>query len=191
MDRVSAIPIFKRGKLIRWALVDEADARDLRREKWSLNGSGYAGNSRGLMHRLISGCEPKDGKVVDHINGDRLDNRRSNLRVCDHRANARNAGAWREVRRRVGHTPWREIKHGVGQPLSLRDIRILEDKSQGELAAALGVEQPRISQMENSADALVSSIRRYIEGLGGELIVEAVIPNGDRYKLNVGTERPT
>lgn len=41
-----------------------------------------------LMHNLIMGTSK--GKDTDHINGDRLDNRKSNLRVCTHRDNQRN-----------------------------------------------------------------------------------------------------
>lgn len=40
------------------------------------------------LHRLITAAEP--GRVVDHINGDGLDNRRQNIRVCEHRENTRN-----------------------------------------------------------------------------------------------------
>ena len=40
------------------------------------------------LHRSITGCP--DGLVVDHINGDTLDNRRSNLRICTRGENARN-----------------------------------------------------------------------------------------------------
>jgi hypothetical protein len=43
-----------------------------------------------LMHSLIMGT-PK-GKDTDHINGDRLDNRRHNLRICTHKENQRNMG---------------------------------------------------------------------------------------------------
>jgi hypothetical protein len=42
------------------------------------------------LHRFVMGCEPGDGQVVDHINGDPLDCRRENLRLTDHRGNATN-----------------------------------------------------------------------------------------------------
>lgn len=40
------------------------------------------------LHRLLMG-EPK-GKVVDHIDGNALNNKRSNLRICTHKQNMRN-----------------------------------------------------------------------------------------------------
>lgn len=42
------------------------------------------------MHRVILGLIHGDGKEADHINGDTLDNRRENLRVCEHKDNVRN-----------------------------------------------------------------------------------------------------
>ena len=53
------------------------------------------------MHRLIAGAV--DGEVVDHINGDGLDNRRSNLRRCSHRENMRN-------RRGHGKRPFKGVE---------------------------------------------------------------------------------
>lgn len=40
-----------------------------------------------LMHRVIMGLSFKDGKQIDHINGNGLDNRRSNLRFCTNQQN--------------------------------------------------------------------------------------------------------
>lgn len=43
------------------------------------------------LHRLIMGLEKDSKLVVDHINGDGLDNRKQNLRVCTIAENARNS----------------------------------------------------------------------------------------------------
>lgn len=43
-----------------------------------------------LLHRFIMDAKP--GQIVDHINGDPLDNRRCNLRFCNASENAKNRG---------------------------------------------------------------------------------------------------
>jgi hypothetical protein len=43
-----------------------------------------------LMHRFIVGLDTCEGHEVDHINGDTLDNRRGNLRLCSRRQNGAN-----------------------------------------------------------------------------------------------------
>ena len=42
------------------------------------------------MHRVILGLEQGDKRVADHINGNGLDNRRANLRICTQAENIRN-----------------------------------------------------------------------------------------------------
>jgi len=62
--------------------------------KWHLGDTGYAVNRSGSpkvttrLHRLIA--ETPEDMVTDHINHDRTDNRRSNLRACTQSTNARN-----------------------------------------------------------------------------------------------------
>lgn len=58
--------------------------------KVSVNNRGYATTKSNLLHRLIMCCEKGDGSFVDHINGNPLDNRKSNLRVVTHSINKRN-----------------------------------------------------------------------------------------------------
>lgn len=76
-----------------YAIVDIEDAV-IDRTRWSLQKRGYAiGYIDGeniLMHHLIFGKPPK-GKVVDHINRNKLDNRRCNLRFVPQRINAINS----------------------------------------------------------------------------------------------------
>lgn len=70
--------------------VDDDLLDDLTRFKWFVNERGYAfravRNERGgrqslRMHRYVLGLEIGGGQEVDHINGDKLDNRRANLRI--------------------------------------------------------------------------------------------------------------
>ena len=49
--------------------------------------------------------------------------------------------------------------------------------TQGELADALQVSQPNVSRIENAGDLNVSSLRNYIEGLGGTLQISVVFPD--------------
>lgn len=83
----------------RFALVDDADVEVLSRHLWHTVCHGrYAARTtlrdeaipkRGLLvHRVIIGAGP--GDRVDHINGDTLDNRRANLRLCTASENSRN-----------------------------------------------------------------------------------------------------
>lgn len=78
-------------------IVDDNDYDYLTQWRWSYN-NGYAcrmSSSKGgskrvkiYMHRLITNCP--DNLEVDHINRNRLDNRRSNLRVCNRATNMQN-----------------------------------------------------------------------------------------------------
>ena len=81
----------------KFAIVDDADFEWLNQYKWCLSYWGYAvsrtskklGKQKTIfMHRLILGV-PK-GMDTDHVNGNRLDNRRANIRACSRTQNNRN-----------------------------------------------------------------------------------------------------
>lgn len=70
-----------------------------------------AGKGDVLLHRLIAGAGK--GECVDHIDGDTLNNRRANLRVCSHAENMRNRrkssssrSAYKGVSRQSGMDAW-------------------------------------------------------------------------------------
>lgn len=67
-----------------FALVDDADFKMLNKYRWRKTKEGYITTTttpRKLMHRMIIGLDGFNS-VCDYINGNRLDHRRNNLRVC-------------------------------------------------------------------------------------------------------------
>jgi transcriptional regulator with XRE-family HTH domain len=61
----------------------------------------------------------------------------------------------------------------------LAEIRKFMGLTQEELAGALGVTQPSLSKLENQDDMQISTLRRLIEALGGQLEIIAHLPRGD------------
>lgn len=60
---------------------------------------------------------------------------------------------------------------------TLKDLRLAAQKTQEELAAALGVGQDAISRLEKRSDMLLSTLRHYVESMGGTLELVARFPN--------------
>jgi hypothetical protein len=82
------------------AIVDAADYEWLNQWKWYAEWGGYAVRTHWSktkpqfcvrMHRAILGLESGDPRRIDHINGNRIDNRRANLRIATAQQNAHNA----------------------------------------------------------------------------------------------------
>lgn len=92
------------GSVVAHTKVDPIDASWLRNWRWSVNPDGYAYRVSGRtlpLHRVLLGLMDAPRWVMsDHINRDRLDNRRVNLRPATPAENRANT-AYRRPRRGV------------------------------------------------------------------------------------------
>lgn len=137
------------GSVWAYAAVDAADAEWVNQWRWkmskkrgayayrSANANGKAINI--ALHRALCGCEPGDGLFVDHIDRDRLNNRRGNLRVLPKGANSQNVSShagsssvhrgvsWNKSRKR-----WHASIHVAGRVIALGDFH---DESEAAAAA--------------------------------------------------------
>lgn len=66
--------------------------------------------------------------------------------------------------------------------IHLAEIRALMNKTQLEMATALGVKQPTIAGMEKAGqDLKLSTLKRYIEAAGGKVRVDIELPDGQHH----------
>ncbi len=93
-----------------------------------------------------------------------------------------------------GHKPWseltknftpeqrREIEEMTRQALAempLHELRQARELTQKQLAETLNVNQPAVSKLEQRTDAYISSLRSYVEAMGGKLKITAEFPEGE------------
>jgi transcriptional regulator with XRE-family HTH domain len=63
--------------------------------------------------------------------------------------------------------------------MALDELRAARALTQAHLSALLGVKQSAVSKLERRADMYVSTLRHFIEAMGGQLEIRAVFPDGD------------
>jgi DNA-binding XRE family transcriptional regulator len=71
----------------------------------------------------------------------------------------------------------------IQEELSLRDLRKAMSKTQTRLAQKLKVGQDSVSRVEQRADMLISTLRSYVEAMGGELDLVASFPDRPPVRL--------
>jgi transcriptional regulator with XRE-family HTH domain len=67
----------------------------------------------------------------------------------------------------------------IMEGMALADLRRARRLSQETLAEAMHVSQPEVSKLEKRADTYVSTVRKYVEALGGSLEIIAHFPEGE------------
>ncbi|MFZ3617868.1 helix-turn-helix domain-containing protein [Leclercia barmai] len=65
--------------------------------------------------------------------------------------------------------------------VALNQLREELNISQTELAAAMGVKQPTVAKIEQpDNDPRLSTLKRYVTALGGEVSIDVILPTGKR-----------
>ncbi|WP_419840298.1 XRE family transcriptional regulator [Candidatus Poriferisodalis sp.] len=94
----------------------------------------------------------------------------------------------------TGHRPFRELtehfsrerrdrieklSRELAAEMPLHELRRARSLTQQDVAEVLDVQQPAVAKLERRADIYVSSLRSYIEAVGGRLRIVAEFPDGD------------
>lgn len=108
----------------RFAKVDDEDYERLSKRRWYVDNCGYARCHELkkvnpcrpvlLMHRLVMENAIKEGQMIDHINGDKLDNRKENLRICTNQQNMCNRGKLIHKKEGAIHSMYKGVR-GYGK----------------------------------------------------------------------------
>ena len=70
-----------------------------------------------------------------------------------------------------------QLSEALGEEMNLSQLRTARQLSQAALGEILHVEQPAVAKIEKRADMYVSTLRRFIEAMGGELEITARFPD--------------
>lgn len=76
------------------------------------------------------------------------------------------------------------MAHAMMADLLLSEIRKQAGLTQVDLAKRLGMTQPSLSQLESQDDMQISTLRRIVEALDGELELSAKLPGGKRVSIS-------
>jgi len=77
------------------------------------------------------------------------------------------------------------------EAMTLGELRKAHALSQEDIAATMTVGQSAVAKLEKRADMHLSSLRRYVEALGGTLEITARFPEASVVLTNIGEGTPT
>lgn len=137
-------------------LIDDEDYPSVCNFKWREDMNGYAIRSAVIdgkrssynvyLHKMI--MNPNEGLVVDHINGDVCDNRKSNLRVCTRRENSRNR------------------KNQSNNKTGFKGVVLDKRSNKYHARISINGRQTYIGTFENPAEAYYAYCRKALEHFG-------------------------
>ena len=80
----------------------------------------------------------------------------------------------------------------IDEEKSLQDLRRAHNLTQKRMAEVLGIGQDSVSRLEQRSDLLISTLRSYVEAMGGRLSIVAEFPNHEPVILTgiAGIESP-
>jgi transcriptional regulator with XRE-family HTH domain len=65
----------------------------------------------------------------------------------------------------------------IAEELTLPELRKAHNKTQTAVAKVLGLTQDQVSRLEQRSDVLTSTLRKYVESMGGRLSLVAEFPD--------------
>ena len=85
--------------------------------------------------------------------------------------------SYEEVMASLSQEERERVEARTAELVTLYDLRKAVQKTQTQVAEVLGVGQDSVSRMENRSDMLLSTLRRYVEAMGGTLALVAQFPD--------------
>lgn len=73
--------------------------------------------------------------------------------------------------------------------MTLCELRQAHRRTQKRIAETLGIRQEGVSRLEKRSDLLISTLRSYIEAMGGSLSIIATFPNHPPIEVAAGHQR--
>lgn len=90
--------------------------------------------------------------------------------------------SWKEIRATADPETIKRAEEKTQRMLDempLHELRQARQMTQEAIADELGTTQANVSKMERRTDVYISTLRRYVEAMGGDLEITAHFPDGD------------
>lgn len=97
------------------------------------------------------------------------------------------ANKWKDLKDRMSPGARARVDARVKETLAsmpLAEIRKAVGMTQADLARQLDQRQGSVSKIENAADMYLTTLRKYVEALGGELHLTATFSDGRRFEID-------